>query len=204
MPIVNYKAREISCKLVYCGPSLGGKTTNIKSLYNMLPPENRSDLRIIDTHDDRTLFFDFFSLSLARIHGMQVKFLIYAVPGQAYYQVTRKMVLQGVDGVVFVADSERRRLADNVASLEDLKNLLSQHKYHYTNLPLTLQYNKRDLPDILSPDELNRALNELNRPWFESVATQGRGVQETFRAACSAVLARLGGELGTAAAGDQP
>ncbi|MCX7719149.1 MAG: GTPase domain-containing protein [Candidatus Sumerlaeaceae bacterium] len=201
---MNFRAREISCKLVYCGPSLGGKTTNIKALYNMLPPESRSDLRIIDTHDDRTLFFDFFSLSLASVNGMQTKFLIYAVPGQAYYQVTRKMVLQGVDGVIFVADSERRRLEDNIASLEDLKTLLSEHGHDYTTLPLVLQYNKRDLPDILSTDELNRALNELQRPWFESVATEGRGVQETFRAACSAVLTRLGAQLGAATRTGRP
>src|SRR6476661_3805686 len=127
MPILNIKTREISCKIVYVGPSMGGKTTNIKMLHEQLPAQHRSELQIIDTADERTLFFDYFSVNLARVKGMQTKFLCYAVPGQDYYKATRKMVLQGVDGIVFVADSDSSRLNDNIASLADVKALLLEH-----------------------------------------------------------------------------
>ncbi len=195
MPIINYRSREINCKIVYCGTSLGGKTTNIKAIHAALPAQHRSELQIIDTADERTLFFDYFSLNVAQIRGMRARFLVYGVPGQDYYRATRKMVLQGVDGIVFVADSDASRLADNVASLADMKGLLAEHGYDYYSLPLILQFNKRDLPNILSVDELNRALNERNVPWFEAIAIQSIGVVETFKAICAAVVTKLNEEL---------
>jgi len=195
MPIINYRAREINCKIVYCGTSLGGKTTNIKAIHAALPSQHRSDLQIIDTADERTLFFDYFSLNVAQIRGMKARFLVYGVPGQDYYRATRKMVLQGVDGIVFVADSDASRLQDNLASLADMKGLLAEHGYDYDSLPLVMQYNKRDLPNILSVDELNRALNDRNVPWFEAVAIQSRGVIETFKAICNAVVTKLNEDL---------
>lgn len=195
MPIINYRAREINCKIVYCGPSLGGKTTNIKALHSALPSQHKSPLQIIDTHDDRTLFFDYFSLNLAQIKGMQARFLIYAVPGQDYYKATRKMVLQGVDGIVFVADSDARRLEDNIASLADLKSLLTEHGYDYDSIPLALQFNKRDLPDILSVEQLDQALNDKGSRTFEAIATESKGTVETFKYICSAVVAKLNQDL---------
>src|SRR5262245_58879920 len=124
MPILNLKSREVSCKIVYCGPSLGGKTTNIMQIHSQLPGPHKSELQMISTADDRTLFFDYFSVNLAKIKGMSSRFLCYGVPGRDYYKTTRKMLLQGVDGIVFVADSDSGRLKDNLASLADLKALL--------------------------------------------------------------------------------
>lgn len=191
MPIINYRAREVNCKIVYCGPSLGGKTTNIKAIYSALPSPHKSELQVIDTHDDRTLFFDYFSLDLAQIRGMRARFLVYAVPGQDYYKATRKMVLQGVDGIVFVADSDGSRMDDNRASLADLKALLIEHGYDYQTMPLVLQFNKRDLPNLLTVEDLNAALNDKGVPFFEAVAIADTGVVETFKAICGQVVGRL-------------
>lgn len=191
MPILNLKNREINCKIVYCGPSLGGKTTNMKALHEQLPAQHRSDLQVIDTADERTLFFDYFSVSLARIKGMQTKFLCYGVPGQDYYKSTRKIVLQGVDGIVFVADSDSSRLKDNIASLADMKALLVEHGYDYAAIPLVLQFNKRDLPNICSVAQINEALNDKGSKWVEAVAIDTVGVAETFKAICNAVIAKL-------------
>ncbi|PKO16996.1 gliding-motility protein MglA [candidate division BRC1 bacterium HGW-BRC1-1] len=191
MPIINYRAREVNCKIVYCGPSLGGKTTNIKAIYSALPSPHKSELQIIDTNDDRTLFFDYFSLDLAQICGMRARFLVYAVPGQDYYKATRKMVLQGVDGIVFVADSDASRMDENIASLADLKALLIEHGYDYQSMPLVIQLNKRDLPSTLSVNEMLAALNDKGVPHFESVAIDSIGVVETFKAICGQVVGRL-------------
>ncbi|MBX7247277.1 MAG: GTPase domain-containing protein [Candidatus Sumerlaeaceae bacterium] len=195
MPIINYRAKEINCKIVYCGPSLGGKTTNIKAIHASLPAQARSELQIIDTQDDRTLFFDYFALSLSQIRGMKARFLVYAVPGQDYYKATRKMVLQGVDGVVFVADSDAERLEDNIASLNDLKTLLAEHGYDYDTIPLVLQFNKRDLPSTIGVEKLNYELNDKHCPTFEAVATQSIGTVETFKAICSAVVDKLNADI---------
>lgn len=195
MAVINYRAREVNCKIVYCGPSLGGKTTNIKSIYGLLPKQGKSELQIIDTHDDRTVFFDYFSLDLAQIKGLKARFLVYGVPGQDYYKATRKMVLQGVDGIVFVADSDTRRLKDNIASLADVKALLLEHGYDYENMPFVLQFNKRDLPNVSTVAELNGALNDREHQSFEAVALTGTGVAETFKAVCAAVVAKLNQDL---------
>lgn len=191
MPKLNLKTREINCKIVYCGPSLGGKTTNIKAIHGQLPSQHTTELQIIDTADDRTLFFDYFSVNLARIKGMQTRFLCYAVPGQDYYKATRKMVLQGVDGIVFVADSNASRLQDNLASLADIKALLHEHGYDYENMPVVLQFNKRDLPNILSVQQLNAALNDKNSKYFEAIAIENEGVAECFKAICNIVISKL-------------
>jgi signal recognition particle receptor subunit beta len=198
MPVINHRERKMSCKIVYCGPSVGGKTTNIKALHQTLPPQHRSDLQIFDTHDDRTLFFDYFSLNLATIRGMEAQFKVYSVPGQDYYRATRKLVLQGVDGVVFVADSDASRLDDNIAALADLKVLLAEHGYDYNTIPLVLQWNKRDLPHILSVEALNRALNDRNVKSHEAVAIKGQGVVETFKLISTAVVMKLNQDLAAA------
>jgi mutual gliding-motility protein MglA len=191
MPIVNLKTREVSCKVVYCGPSLGGKTTNVMQIHSHLPGPHKSELQIIATEDDRTLFFDYFSVSLAKIKGMDTRFFVYAVPGQEYYKTTRKMVLKGVDGIVFVADSDSARINDNLASLADLKALMLEHGYSYQNIPLVLQFNKRDLPNICSIDQMNELLNDKGSPHFEAIAVEGQGVIETFRSICNTIVGKL-------------
>ena len=191
MPIINYRTREINCKIVYVGPSLGGKTTNISMIHQMVPGNSRTELQSIDTEGDRTLFFDYFSMDLEEIAGFKTKFLIYGVPGQPYYRSTRKMVLNGVDGLVFVADSDKSRLDDNVDSLEDLKSMLREYGYDYESIPLVFQYNKRDLFFITPVEEFEEVLNERGCRSFEAIATQNKGVVETFRAVCREVVMRL-------------
>jgi signal recognition particle receptor subunit beta len=195
MPIINYKSRTISCKIVYFGPSLGGKTTSIKSIHARTPEDHRGALQTIQTEGDRTLFFDFFSLDLADIGGMHVRFQIYGVPGEPFYRATRKMVLTGADGIIFVADSASHRLADNVASYNDLKELLKEHGYHYDEIPLVMQYNKRDLEDKKTVDELEFYINERKVPAFESTAIEDQGVREPFKEVCRQVVDKLNRDL---------
>lgn len=195
MPIINYRARVISCKIVYFGPSMGGKTTSIKVIHEAAPKQQRSDLQTIQTYGDRTLFFDYFSLDLAEIGGMKVRFQIYGVPGETFYRATRKMVLTGADGVIFVADSAADRLADNVASYNDFKELLGEHGYKYEEMPLVMQYNKRDLKDKISVDEFEFYINERKVPYFESIAIEGKGVVEPFKAVCRDVVDKLRRDL---------
>jgi len=195
MPIINYRTREINCKIVYVGPSLGGKTTNIQNIHGLIPDQNRTKLSSIDTEGDRTLFFDYFSMDLADIAGFKTKFLIYGVPGQPYYRSTRKMVLNGVDGLVFVADSDKSRLADNEESLEDLKGMLKEYGYDYNTLPLVFQYNKRDLFFITPVEEFEDLLNDRGCRSFEAVAIRNQGVVETFRAVCAEVIQKLNSTL---------
>ncbi|MCX7044827.1 MAG: GTPase domain-containing protein [Candidatus Sumerlaeota bacterium] len=194
MPTINFKTREVSCKIVYYGPSLSGKTTNICFIHQSAPEANRSRLQCVETRGDRTLFFDHFSLDLGRIGAMTTRFQIYGVPGQAYYRTTRKMVLGSVDGIVFVADSDRARLGDNLESLEDMRQLMAEHGYDAASTPMVIQYNKRDLPDALEPRELERMLNTRQCPWFEAVATEGKGVIETFKAICTTIIAKINQE----------
>ncbi|MBI5153775.1 gliding-motility protein MglA [Candidatus Poribacteria bacterium] len=191
MPIINYRTREINCKIVYVGPSLGGKTTNIAAIHRMIPGNSRTELQSIDTEGDRTLFFDYFSMDLEEIAGFKTKFLIYGVPGQPYYRSTRKMVLNGVDGLVFVADSDKSRLQDNIESLADLKSMLTEYGYDYETIPLVFQYNKRDLFFITPVEEFEEVINDRGCRSFEAIAIQNRGVVETFRAVCRDVVLRL-------------
>jgi signal recognition particle receptor subunit beta len=191
MPIINYRTREINCKIVYVGPSLGGKTTNIQAIHGLIPGNNKTNLQSIDTEGDRTLFFDYFSLDLEDIAGFKTKFLIYGVPGQPYYRSTRKMVLNGVDGLVFVADSDKSRMQDNLDSLADLKSMLAEYGYDYESIPLVFQYNKRDLFFITPIEEFEEVLNDRGCRSFEAIAVQYKGVAETFRAICREVVLKL-------------
>lgn len=185
---LNFASNEIVFKIVYWGPSLGGKTTNLKFVYERLDPGCRGALVTLQTREERTLFFDFLQLQLGSIRGRKPRFNLYTVPGQAYYFHTRRIVLNGVDGVVFVADSQADRLSDNLDSLLDLEERLIEQGRSIASIPFVIQYNKRDLPNILSVSELRRRLNFHGAPEFEAVATEGRGVMETLRAVLHLVV----------------
>ena len=203
MALINHRAREIHFKVVYYGPGLCGKTTNLKFLHEKLPPERRGKLISISTDHERTLFFDFLPIDLGQIQGMTTRFHLYTVPGQVYYQRSRRAVLQGLDAVVFVADSHAAREVANRESLLDLHaNLatLGVTPDEVKRLGWVFQYNKRDLPAALPLERLRAALNPAGHPEFEAVASQGRGVNETLKAACKAMLARLAAHGPTMAA----
>ncbi|MBN1903266.1 hypothetical protein JW926_18245 [Candidatus Sumerlaeota bacterium] len=191
MATINYAQKEISCKIVYYGPGLGGKTTNLQFIYKTLPTENRGELVSLATQQDRTLFFDFLPMDLGKIKGFNTKFHLYTVPGQVYYNATRKLVLRGVDGIVFVADSQRDRMDENLKSFQNLKDNLQEYNYSLESVPWVIQYNKRDLENIFSIQELDTLLNEGKVASFESVATTGEGVKQTLKAMSSLILERL-------------
>ena len=193
MPLVNYAARELTCKLVYYGPGRSGKTTNLHYIYDRVPVERRGSMVSLATHNERTLFFDFLPLDLGTISGFRTRFQLYTVPGQVYYRSTRKLVLQGADGVVFVADSQRRQLEENLQSLRDMHEVLAEQGVDARSLPVVFQYNKQDLPPelILAPGELDDALNFRGGPSFPADALAGTGVFETLRKVSQLVLQRL-------------
>lgn len=193
MPVVNYQSREITCKIVYYGPGRSGKTTNLQHVYSQLPEDRKGKMVSLATETDRTLFFDFLPLDLGSISGFATRFQLYTVPGQVYYQATRRLVLQGVDGVVFVADSQLRQLPENVESLQDLHANLADLGHDPRSVPLVMQYNKRDLPEdeLITVAELERVLNFRDVPSFTSSAVNGTGVFETLRAISSRVLGKL-------------
>jgi signal recognition particle receptor subunit beta len=196
MALINHRAREIHFKIVYFGPGLGGKTTNLQQLYERLPPARRGRMISIATDHERTLFFDFLPIDLGEVNGFTTRFHLYTVPGQVYYRLSRRAVLQGVDGLVFVADSHPAREHANRESLADLETHLAANGLtpaQVARIPRLFQYNKRDLPGALPVERLRAALNPGGTPEFEAVACEGRGVTETLRAACKAVLARLAG-----------
>lgn len=188
MSLINYASREINCKIVYYGPGLCGKTTNIKYVFSKVAPESRGKLISLATELDRTLFFDFLPLNLGTIKGFKVRFHLYTVPGQVYYNASRRLILKGMDGLVFVADSQADRLEDNIDSLKNLFQNLASHGMKMDGLPYVLQYNKRDLPDISSVEDLNRTLNQKGAPSFEAVASQGIGVFDTLKEVSKLVL----------------
>lgn len=189
MATVSYSAREIDCKLVYCGPGLSGKTTNVKAIHGEIASESRGKLISLAAGNERTLFFDFLPIDTGEIHGFKIRLHLYSVPGQAMYSDSRRLILQGVDGIVFVADSQVERLEANVASLRDLKeNLRSQKR---RGVSLILQCNKRDLPNILPVDYIKQALSLTKVPCIESVAIDGVGVFETLRRISRTVIHRL-------------
>lgn len=198
MSLVNYATREITCKIVYYGPGRSGKTTNLHYIYSQVPSDRKGQMVSLATQTDRTLFFDFLPLDLGTISGFTTRFQLYTVPGQVYYQTTRRLVLQGADGVVFVADSQSRQLEENIESLQDLHANLAEHGVDARSVPLVLQYNKRDLPpDLLLPvHTLEDALNFRGVPSFEADALHGSGVFETLRAISELVLRRLGASKG--------
>ncbi len=191
MPFINFPAREINCKIVYYGPGLCGKTTNIQYIYGNTNPNTKGKLITLDTEADRTLFFDFLPLSLGEIRGFRTRFFLYTVPGQVFYDATRKLVLRGADGVVFVADSQVERLDANLESLENLEINLRDHGLDVNTIPFVMQYNKRDLPNVESLAELRRQLNTRNMPEFQAIAPKGYGVFETLKAVVKLVLRDL-------------
>ena len=195
MSLVNYATREITCKIVYYGPGRSGKTTNLHYIYGQVPSDRKGRMVSLATQTDRTLFFDFLPLDLGTISGFTTKMQLYTVPGQVYYQTTRKLVLQGADGVVFVADSQARQLEENIESLQDLHANLGEHGIDARLVPLVLQYNKQNLPPelILDVPAMDEALNFRGVPAFAADALRGPGVFETLRGISELVLRRLSG-----------
>ena len=191
MSFINYSSREINCKIVYYGPGLCGKTTNLQFVYRKTKPDQKGKLISLATESERTLFFDFLPLALGDIKGFRVRFHLYTVPGQVFYSASRKLILKGVDGVVFVADSQIERMEANMESLDDLKINLAEQGYELEQLPFTIQYNKRDLPYVVPLQEMNTALNPTGIPSFEAVAVTGVGVFETLKDVARQVLFEL-------------
>ncbi|OGB95720.1 MAG: gliding-motility protein MglA [candidate division NC10 bacterium RBG_16_65_8] len=191
MSFINYAAREINCKLVYYGPGLGGKTTNLQQIYARIDPKAKGKLISLATKAERTLFFDFLPLDLGTVRGFKTRFHLYTVPGQVFYDASRKLILKGADGVVFVADSQIERMEANLESLENLEENLADQGQSLDAMPHVMQYNKRDLPNVVSMPELQVALNRRNAPWSEACAPKGIGVFETLKAAAKLVLIDL-------------
>jgi mutual gliding-motility protein MglA len=191
MTFINYASREINCKIVYYGPGLGGKTTNLQYIYDSTAPQAKGKLISLATETDRTLFFDFMPLELGTVRGFKTRFHLYTVPGQVYYDASRKLILKGVDGVVFVADSQEERMDANIEALYNLEENLQTQGYDLQQVPYVLQLNKRDLPNVISVDELSGELNRKNEPVFEAVAAQGTGVFDTLKAVAKQVLTEL-------------
>ena len=201
MVVVSYSGKEINAKIVYYGPGLGGKTTNLERIYDSVPSANKGKMISMKTKADRTLFFDFLPLELGEIGGYRTRFMLYTVPGQVYYNATRKLVLKGVDAVVFVADSERGKMRENQISIENLRENLESYGIGYGEIPIVFQYNKRDLADKYSKEELDEALGRGNRPYVEAVAARGEGVFETLRVVSELLLDRLKIRLGALSQG---
>ncbi len=191
MSFINYSSREINCKIVYYGPGLCGKTTNLQYIYRKTNPEQKGKLISLATETERTLFFDFLPLALGDIKGFRVRFHLYTVPGQVFYAASRKLILKGVDGVVFVADSQIERMEANMESLEDLRINLAEQGYELEKLPFTIQHNKRDLPNAAPLEQMNAILNPNGIPSFEAVAMTGQGVFETLKSVAKQVLFEL-------------
>jgi len=196
MSFINYSAREINIKLVYYGPGLCGKTTNLQYIYQKSSPDTKGKMISLATETERTLFFDFLPLSLGDIRGFKTRFHLYTVPGQVFYDASRKLILKGVDGVVFVADSQLERMDANLESWDNLKDNMAEHGYDLTKVPSVIQYNKRDLPSAVPTEELRAAINEFNLPDFDAVATTGFGVFPTLKAIAKVVLRELKKQAG--------
>ncbi len=191
MSFINYASREINCKIVYYGPGLCGKTTNLQFIYNKTAEESKGKMISLATETERTLFFDFLPLALGEIRGFKTRFHLYTVPGQVFYDASRKLILKGVDGVVFVADSQEERFDANIESLENLKDNLEEQGFDIEKIPFVIQYNKRDLPNVSSVEELSNLLNPRKLPELEACAMTGEGVFETLKAVAKLVLNNL-------------
>ncbi len=191
MSFINYSSREINCKIVYYGPGLCGKTTNLQYIYRRTNPEQKGKLISLATETERTLFFDFLPLTLGDIKGFRIRFHLYTVPGQVFYAASRKLILKGVDGIVFVADSQIERMDSNIESFEDLKINLAEQGYELEKLPFVIQYNKRDLPNVVPVADMDKLLNNRKVTWFEGVAVTGKGVFETLKVVAKQVLFEL-------------
>ncbi|HEX2768691.1 MAG TPA: GTPase domain-containing protein [Geobacteraceae bacterium] len=188
MSFINYASREINCKIVYYGPGLCGKTTNLQFVYQKTAPEAKGKMISLATETERTLFFDFLPLALGEIRGFKTRFHLYTVPGQVFYDASRKLILKGVDGVVFVVDSQEERMDANSESLENLKENLVEQGYDLDKLPFVIQYNKRDLPNLIPVEELRREFNRTGVPDFEACAATGEGVFETLKSVAKLIL----------------
>ncbi len=191
MSFINYSSREINVKIVYYGPGLGGKTTNLQYVYGKTNPESKGKMISLATETERTLFFDFLPLSLGEIRGFKTRFHLYTVPGQVFYDASRKLILKGVDGVVFVADSQVERMEANLESMDNLGVNLKEQGFELEKIPFVVQYNKRDLPNVVPVEELRGLLNPRMVPDFEACAVKGEGVFETLKAISKLVLIEL-------------
>ncbi len=191
MTFINYASREINCKIVYYGPGLCGKTTNLQYIFDSTAPQSRGKLISLATETDRTLFFDFMPLELGTVRGFKTRFHLYTVPGQVFYDASRKLILKGVDGVVFVADSQEERMDANIESLSNLEENLRSQGYDLMKIPYVLQLNKRDLPNIIPVTDLAAELKIKNEPVVEAVASTGDGVFDTLKAVAKQVLTEL-------------
>ena len=191
MTFINYASREINCKIVYYGPGLCGKTTNIQWIYEQANPEKRGKLVSLATETDRTLFFDFLPLDMGTVKGFKVRFHLYTVPGQVFYDASRKLILRGCDGVIFVADSQRARMEANIESIANLATNLKDNGFDIRTIPYVLQLNKRDMPSAAPVAEMERLLRFRNEPMIEAVANQGTGVIETLKACARQILMEL-------------
>ena len=191
MSLINYASREINCKIVYYGTGLGGKTTNLEYVYSKVNPEEKGKMISLATETERTLFFDFLPIDLGEVKGFKTRFHLYTVPGQVYYNASRKLILKGVDGVIFVADSQAERMEANIEAMHNLYENLESYGYDLTNIPFAMQFNKRDLPNAMSMDQLRSQLNPMGVPDFEGVAVQGQGVFETLGSVSKMVVQAL-------------
>jgi len=191
MSMINYASREINCKVVYYGSGLGGKTSNLEYVYARVKPDIKGKMISLATETERTLFFDFLPIDLGEIRGFRTRFHLYTVPGQVYYNASRRLILKGVDGVIFVADSQRSRLEANIEAMHNLYENMESHGYDLETIPFIVQYNKRDLPDTMSVEELRSVLNPIGVPDFEAVAIEGEGVFQTLSAVSKLVVKSL-------------
>ena len=195
MSFVNYVTKEVNCKIVYYGPGLGGKTTNIQYVYQKTSGDSKGNIISLNTENERTLFFDFLPLDLGEIRGFKTRFILYTVPGQVFYEASRKLILRGVDGIIFVADSQVERMESNIESLKSLEKNLIDQGYDLEKVPMVIQWNKRDLPNTTSIKDLQNALNKRKVPEFEAVALNGNGVFDTLKMISKLVLMNLKGGL---------
>ena len=191
MSMINYASREINCKVVYYGTGLGGKTTNLEHIYSRVNPDTKGKMISLATETERTLFFDFLPIDLGEIRGFKTRFHLYTVPGQVYYNASRKLILKGVDGIVFVADSQRERGEANIEAMHNLYENLESYGYDLTEIPFVIQYNKRDLENAMDVEELRAQLNPMGVPDFEGIAIEGKGVFETLTSVSKLVVKSL-------------
>jgi len=191
MSMINYASREINCKVVYYGSGLGGKTTNLEYVYSRVNPDSKGKMISLATETERTLFFDFLPIDLGEIRGFRTRFHLYTVPGQVYYNASRRLILKGVDGLIFVADSQSSRLEANIEAMHNLYENMESYGYDVETIPFAIQYNKRDLPDIMPVEELRSVLNPMGVPDFEAIAIEGEGVFQTLSAVSKTVVKSL-------------
>ena len=191
MSFINYMAREINCKIVYYGTGLGGKTTNLEYIYSRVNPDTKGKMISLATESERTLFFDFLPIDLGEVRGFKTRFHLYTVPGQVYYNASRRLILKGVDGLVFVADSQASRAEANIEAMHNLYENLETYGYELDKIPFAIQYNKRDMPNAMPPEEIRSQINPMGVPDFEGVAIEGKGVFETLKSVSKLVVKNL-------------